>query len=69
VRDADVHDPLYAGALRRPEQGPGVGDGQLVIDPAMGEPDPVRVVKRRHPLERRHQAQLIVEIEEADLQG
>ena len=63
VRDAHVHDPLDPCPPGRVEQRPRVGDGQLVVDGATAEAHPVGVVERGCPRERRHQTQVVVEIQ------
>jgi len=63
VRDADVDDALHPGALGRQKQCAAIGDGEVVIDRTLGGTDPIGIKERGRPFERRHQADLIIEIE------
>ena len=53
----------YPGPLGGLEERPRVGDGQVVIDAASAEAHPIGVVERRRPRERRHETQVVVEVQ------
>src|SRR5665213_185659 len=59
-------DPCSSGCV---EQTPGVGHGQVVVDPVVGEADPVGVVEGGGTLEGFDEPELIVEIERTDVDG
>ncbi len=65
--DADVDNSLDSGAPGRPEERSGVLYGQVVVDALVGEAHPVGVVERGDAFERLDQANLIVEVERANL--
>ena len=56
VGDAHVHDPLDPGPPGGVEERPRVGDRSLVVDGAVGEAHPVRVVQGGRSGQRCHQA-------------